>query len=386
MNDLDLLQEWMPAVEASDEVRAHARAVLEARAASGPGSPSPHRRAPRRLGGRVLVACAVATALVAGAIVWSQREVDQRVSKVKTVAVPKDALGGGELGSGPVNILVVGSDSRALLNNAAAFGSAKDVPGARSDTMIIVHVDGDSARALWIPRDLTATAGSTDTSTINASFSAGPAGLIAALDARLGISIDHYVEINFASFEKVVDILGGVGIVTEGPVRDRFTGLDLPGPGCQSLDGTKALQWVRSRHLEQLVNGVWTDASPRADLDRAARQQLFMRAIERAARARVGHDPQAALALADAVFPELKVDSQFSRSEILGLVRVLLGMNAGGLTTATLPVVAAGAAVDLQLPEADAALAPFRGQAPAPTATPTPSEAPSAASGTAPTC
>jgi hypothetical protein len=83
------------------------------------------------------------------------------------------------------------------------------------------------------------------------------------------------------------------------------------------------------------------------------------------------------VALADAVFPELKVDSQFSRSEILGLVRVLLGMNAGELAAATLPVVAAGAAVDLQLPEADAALAPFRGRTPAPTA-------PSATATTAP--
>ncbi|MBM3673672.1 MAG: LytR family transcriptional regulator [Actinobacteria bacterium] len=363
MNELDLLKEWMPAVPASDDVRAHALAALQAQQSAGPPATPVRRPISRRVTGRVAIAFALATALVVGAIVWGQREVDRRVSDVETVALPKDALGDGTLGSGPVNILVVGSDSRALLNNDEAFGSATEVPGARSDTMIVVRVDGDTATALWVPRDLRASADPTDTTRINASFNSGPAALIAALHTRLGISIDHYVEINFSSFEKVVDILGGVRIATPGPVRDVFTGLDLPGPGCQALNGTKALQWVRSRHLEAFVNGVSTDGSSRADLDRAERQQAFIQAMGHAARARVGHDPKAALALADAVMPDLVVDSRFSRSEILGLVRVLLDMNSAGMTTATVPVVAAPeGTVDLQLPAADAALAPFRGE------------------------
>ena len=113
-------------------------------------------------------------------------------------------------------------------------------------------------------------------------------------------------------------------IYSPGHARDTYSGLDLPGPGCRTLNGDAALAWVRSRHLQiEQPNGVWTDASPRADLDRQDRQQEFIRALAEKAKADVAGDPVAAVRLADAIIPALLVDSTFTRSEILGLVRTL---------------------------------------------------------------
>jgi anionic cell wall polymer biosynthesis LytR-Cps2A-Psr (LCP) family protein len=53
----------------------------------------------------------------------------------------------------PLNILLIGSDTRALGTNA--FGTTQDVAGARSDTTLILHLSGDrrSAVVISIPRD-----------------------------------------------------------------------------------------------------------------------------------------------------------------------------------------------------------------------------------------
>ncbi len=264
--DLDLLRAWTP--RSRDAVHGGARAVTGATRAALRGHPADvhraARRAPatRRFGKRFAIAALAAAVLVAGTIVFVQREVDDRVGELKTVTVPKGTLGAGEVGHGPVNILVIGSDQRDG-HNVAAFGSPADTGPARSDTMFLLRIDGTSVQGLWIPRDLVIkTAAGTD-DLINSTFSQGPAGLIAAIKANLGVSIDHYVEVQFGSFDKVVDDVGGVPIYSPGVVRDTFSGLSLTGPGCRTLPGAEALAWVRSRHMEILQNGAWTDASPR---------------------------------------------------------------------------------------------------------------------------
>ncbi len=55
-------------------------------------------------------------------------------------------------------------------------------------------------------------------------------------------------------------VVGGVGVSLDAPVRDTYTGLDLPA-GTQVLDGVSALAAVRSRHTEVLTDATWTTLS-----------------------------------------------------------------------------------------------------------------------------
>ena len=352
--DLDLLREWQPAAPPSDDVRADALAQLEAQYVS--AAPTRTRRG---FGRRFVIVAVAATVLVAVAVFAIQRVVDDRVDNIKTVGVPKDALGGAEVGKDPVNILVLGSDSREHLGTDA-FGTPAETGPPKSDTMFVLRIDGDSVRALWIPRDLVMSTNAL----FNSAFTVGPQAAIEAVRRELGVTIDHFVELDFRSFVKVVDEVGGVTIYAPGQMRDSYSGLALTGPGCRTLDGPTALAWVRSRHLERLVGTQWTDASPRADLDRQQRQQEFLRAFGSRVKARAGSDPIEAVRIVDRLAQSLVVDSQFGKGEILALVRALFDVEPGSLDLATIPVEASsdGAHVVLAQPAASDALAVFQGR------------------------
>jgi LCP family protein required for cell wall assembly len=357
--DLELLREWDPAPPPSAEVRVDALERLEAQYM--PAMRPPARRA---FGRRFVIAAVAATVLVALAIFGIQRAVDDRVDRVRTVAVPKDVLGGGEVGKEPVNILVVGSDAREG-SNPEAFGTPAETGPPKSDTMFVLRVDGASVQALWIPRDLALPNGAL----INSAFNNGPQGLIDAVRSQLGITIDHYVEIDFRGFERAVDELGGVTVYVPGPVRDAYSGLHLSGPaGCRTLDGRTALAWVRSRHLEVLDGSEWRDASPHADLDRIARQQEFFRQFGLRAKGKIGGAPVSAVDLVDAIIPALTVDSELSKAEILGLVRTVFEMDPNAVQAATIPVRASADGVHLNLdqPAAGQAIQSFLASTPPP--------------------
>src|SRR3954466_15559724 len=104
MNELDVLEAWHPTAIADAGHEHTARAALDAAMARRAPSPG------RRFAGRALIAAAVTTALVTGGGVVAPRMVDDRLDHVKKVRV-----GGLDLPEpgAPMNVLVVGSDSRA---------------------------------------------------------------------------------------------------------------------------------------------------------------------------------------------------------------------------------------------------------------------------------
>ena len=170
--------------------------------------------------------------------------------------------------------LVLGSDSRAGLSKEeqAAFGSKETVTGKRTDTIILVQTDPrrDRTVVLSIPRDLRVEIPGHGVGKINSSFEWGPDVVVRTVSRLTGLRINHYVEVNLAGFERVVDALSGVPICIDRPMLDKLAGLRLPRAGCYDLDGRQALAFVRARHIEG-------DQIP--DLSRIARQQQFMRAV-----------------------------------------------------------------------------------------------------------
>lgn len=185
-------------------------------------------------------------------------------------------------GGAGTNYLIVGSDSRSLEDmvgaglNPEAF---EDGGGQRSDTMLLLRFVDGGAKMMSIPRDLYVPIAETDGSNkINAAYNGGPRRLILTVQQALGVPIHQYMEVDFVSFAKLVDALGGITIDFPNPAFDTNSGLDVRQAGPNHLDGPQALAFVRSRHYVEVIDGQ-ERSDPTADLGRVVRQQQFLKAV-----------------------------------------------------------------------------------------------------------
>jgi LCP family protein required for cell wall assembly len=255
-----------------------------------------------------------------------------------------------------MNVLLVGSDNRATATGDIADATGKgDVgtTGQRSDTIMVLHIDPTSGRAaiLSIPRDYyvpIGTSGNKDK--INASFSiGGPELLIETIKQSLGIEINHYVEVDFEGFAKIVDTIGGMSVYVDAPARDSMTGLDLPVAGCNKVDGYQALAFVRSRYYESYENGRWVSGT-NSDLDRITRQQDFVRRMMSKAISSGLSNPLTLNRLINIGVDNLTVDQQMSSKDITTLARKFHAIDPASIDMMTLPTTDAsigGADVEL---------------------------------------
>jgi LCP family protein required for cell wall assembly len=279
---------------------------------------------------RYVIALGVVFVLTVGGVVGANVMIDSSLAGIERVHLrTADLPGEAEAG----NYLLIGSDSRAFIDNATdaeQFGDKTVEAGQRSDTMMVVHVDPDTKKALVvsIPRDLVVDVPGVGRTRINAAFAqadsveAGAQKVIDTLKQNFGLDIHHFVEVDFDSFRGVVNAIGSVHLYFDTPVRDDVTGLLVEEPGCVALNGKDSLAYVRSRSLKKLVNGTWIDGSPRADLDRIERQQEFVRRLGAVAFRKAVKNPLTAKNVADAVVPNLTMDDGFGRSQIFGLVNL----------------------------------------------------------------
>jgi LCP family protein required for cell wall assembly len=174
----------------------------------------------------------------------------------------------------PLNILLLGSDTREGLDNSKIGG---DTPGL-SDTTILLHLSANRQRAYGVslPRDAMVERpdcvtedGGTDPgglSMFNAAYGVGgPACTQRTVEQLTGIHIDHFVVVDFAGFKHMVDALGGVEVCVPEEVNDYVGNIHLPA-GTFEADGDQALDYVRVRH------GI----SNNGDIGRMKRQQAFL--------------------------------------------------------------------------------------------------------------
>lgn len=220
-----------------------------------------HRR--RRIGAllALLVAAWLAFLVITPLHAWSQ------VSR-EDVAPTDDRPAAG-VGT---NFLLVGSDSRlGMTDEEKAQLSTGSDDGARTDSIILVHVPGGGggkATMVSIPRDSYVKIPGHSRNKINAAYSiGGPKLLVDTVEQSTGVRLDGYVEIGFVGFAHLVDALGGVTIDVPFDMNDPKAGINLK-KGTQELDGAQALGFVRSRYTD-----------PEGDLGRAKRQRQFLAAI-----------------------------------------------------------------------------------------------------------
>jgi len=252
--------------------------------------------------------------------------------------------------SGVENIVLVGSTSRcALKHQSSAFGLCSEgVTGVNSDVVMILHLNptAHTASILSIPRDLfVPNARSTGPNKIDAALVQGPQQLVAAIEDDFGIPIQHYVELNFDSFQGVVNALGGIKMYFPMPVYDAESSLNIPTAGCHLLNGFQALAVVRARHLQYKAPGVTTrdprdwPQDPESDLSRIRRDHEFLRVLASAVAARGLSNPFTDNQLLDALAPQLQVDTGFSLGDMLGTILTFHGVNPDQAPEETMPVI-----------------------------------------------
>ena len=267
-----------------------------------------------------------------------------------TSAIPKlDVFAGLEnrpkKESSAVNYLIVGSDTREGLSREEIkrlkVGGTEVAAGKRSDTMLLVHISKkrDKAAIISIPRDSYALIPEHKSinsgemigpaySKINSAYNWGGAPLlIQTFESMSGLRIDHYVEINFVGFVRMVDALGGVQICTKRDINDPKSHLSLPA-GNHILDGVDSLKYVRSRTFDGL-----------GDLGRMKRQQEFAGAmLRKATSAGVLLNPIKLLDFVNSALASVTTDSNLSQGDLLTLGKQLRNLSASNVRTLTIPL------------------------------------------------
>lgn len=246
-----------------------------------------------------------------------------------------------ETGGGPINVLVVGSDTRSFVNNAQeqqAYGNSQNAGGQRSDVTMVLHIDPSSKTGsiLSIPRDLfVPIAGTNQSNRINSAYNDGPSQLIQTIHQDLGIPINHYVSMNFVGFQGIVNAVGGIHMYFPYPARDAYSGLDITQTGCVFLNGAQALALARSRDYEYYANGYW-QYDGTGDLGRIQRQHTFIRVLMSQAISKGIHNPITANAIISSAVHDVTIDNQLSVSDIVSLALAFRSVNPSSIPTYTI--------------------------------------------------
>ncbi|MGW3657792.1 LCP family protein [Streptomyces sp. NPDC005151] len=240
------------------------------------------------------------------------------------------------------NLLLVGTDGRDSISKDEKkkyrLGGA---PCYCTDTLMLVHLSADKERAsiVSLPRDSyaeipehrdrnTGAEHAAHPVKLNAAYAEGGPNLtVRTVEDMTGIKIDHYLEVDFTSFMKTVDTLGGVQICTTRPMKDSYTGLDLAA-GTHRLNGGQALQYVRSRHV---------DAA--ADLGRMQRQQRFLASlIKQTTSSGVLLNPVKFRDIASTMLHSVRADEGFGTEQMLDLGQAMRGFTAASSEFTSVPI------------------------------------------------
>ncbi len=271
----------------------------------------------------------------------------------------------------PVNILMVGVDDATGIDEDSAILNER-TSTQLTDAILILRLDPRLQRAylLSLPRDLWVDYAGGGTGRINAAFAFGGANeLQQTVTEDLGIPIHRFIEVNFVGFTNLIDAIGGVEVYFENPARSTRSLFDTEA-GCQTLDGGRALAYVRARSdFQELIDGGWSTTG-NSDFDRMTRQQQFLTLVMHQVVDRVGRSPQAIINLLDDIGDSdaLAMDSQTSLGDLKELATAFADFNPDTLQSWTLGreyVTSAniGGAAVLELNEdaADPILRVFRG-------------------------
>jgi LCP family protein required for cell wall assembly len=275
---------------------------------------------------------------------------------------------------GAQNFLITGADSNACVDPHSPWAGAADPArnniGTRSDTIMVMRVDPATHRAaiLSFPRDLWVNVHGRGNQRINSAYVENDYSLLAqTIYDNFGVNVDHYVQIDFCAFTRIVDAVGGVAVPFDTPLRDSHVGLNITTAGCHTFSGDEALAYVRSRHLEWIDKDGTAHPDPSGDLGRIARQQDFLRRVLDKAVTSGQFTPSVALALIKSLQTDIVTEQGFTLADMLKFAGVLKDIDPKAIRhyqiDATGIMVSGNSVLQPQLdsPNMHAVLAIFRG-------------------------
>lgn len=303
-----------------------------------------------RVAGRTAVAFVAVIALIGTGIVWGYiRSTEGKFEQVAALDMESTDIvdAGGQLGD--ETYLIVGSDTRAGASGKVGAGTVADAEGSRADTVMLVNIPADRSRvvAVSFPRDLNVerpvcqgwdnaageytdeTYPAAEGAKLNATYAlGGPKCLVKVIQKMSGLKIGHFVGMDFAGFEAMVEEIGGVEVCTTRPLVDTVLGTIIPEPGTHRLDGHTALEFVRARHVPAEGTG---------DYGRIIRQQKFLSSLLRGVLSNhVLLNPSKLNGFIDAFTRDTFVENIDTKS-LLTLGRSLQNVDAGAVTFLTVP-------------------------------------------------
>ncbi|MFI0981457.1 LCP family protein [Streptomyces sp. NPDC021093] len=267
------------AAEATAETTGEAAAETTGESPAESPAPPPHRRHWVRwlAGGAALLVLAAA-----GTGWYFYQKLDGNITTDTSAAAElraweKERPTQAPVALGALNILLIGSDSRAGGNSK--YG--RDEGTQRSDTTILLHLSGGrtSATGVSLPRDLMVSipsctkADGSRTREMFAQFNwafemGGTACTIRTVEKLTGVRLDHHMVVDFQGFKDMVDAVDGVDVCLKKPIDDKDAHLKLAA-GPQTLNGEQALGYVRAR--KSIGGG--------SDTERMDRQQQFLASL-----------------------------------------------------------------------------------------------------------
>jgi LCP family protein required for cell wall assembly len=317
---------------------------------------------------RVAVATMATLAVAAvGAFAYGYHHLNHNIRTFKPEGVsssrPAPATPAAPTAFAPINLLLIGSDSRS--NGNVALGGGAAVDGARSDTTILLHISGDRKHAVGvsIPRDSLVDIPACEANgtwfaaqthvMFNSAFAEGdlpggnPTCTQNTVEAMTGIRIDHTVVLDFAGFAAMSSAVGGVAVCVpqvNSTWLEQAYGVTLS-PGMQTLSGKSALEYVRARE----------GFGDNSDIGRMKRQQAFLSAlVKKILDTGVYTNPITLYQLADAATSALTVDPSLdSVTALEDLSLQLKSVPLKNLEFVTTPWQYDGDRVDLIQPDTD---------------------------------
>ena len=293
---------------------APARSPVRPGGPSGPGSPGGPRwrrwLRPKRIFGVLAVIIALVLVASIGTYFYLNSKLTRKDILVSYAGRPAPGSG--------TNWLIAGSDSRQGLTKKQerrfSTGALDNTGYGRSDTILVLHIPA-SGKPLLIsfPRDSYVRIPGYGMNKINAAYSfGGPALLAKTIQNDTGLYINHFMDIGFGGFVRVVNAVGGVRMCLDHKLNDRASGLHLH-TGCQVLNGGDALAYVRDRHNFATQ-----------DLQREQDQRIFLKALlSKMTSPGVILNPFAALPAASGAVSTLTVDKGTSLYQLFRVAEAM---------------------------------------------------------------
>ncbi|SES26139.1 transcriptional attenuator, LytR family [Actinokineospora terrae] len=303
---------------------------------------------------KVFSGSAAVVVFAAAGVGWGIKQwADNAIEQVRALDPGSESIQNAAGQRGDENFLLVGSDSREGADAEEGVGNSSDVPGARSDTVMIAHIPADRSRVVIVsfPRDLEINRPGCErfdakaakytgeqvepkkNAKMNTAYQVGgPLCVTKVVQELSGLQITRFVGIDFTGFRGMVDAVDGVNVCVEKPMFDtKLNKWIVKDAGTEVvLRGEQALDFVRARHVR---------GDPTSDYGRIKRQQRFLSSLLRKAMSgQVLLDPSKLTSFTGEVAKSTFGDN-IGVDSLMQLGQSLQNLEAGRVTFITVPTV-----------------------------------------------